>query len=143
MILIFILQCRFILPQALTTCHSFSFTREYLRLRSNVCWTAGSSSGDTSVLGKRMSLMKPRSKTGRVRDLFDIDRGLLLCQVTALRRTVRNALTELSMIAAENVFAAPLTAKLKQNALALNRMAARLDALTKVLARAKPFASRK
>ena len=47
------------------------------------------------------------------------------------------------MIAAENVFARPLTAKLKQNALALKRMAARLDALTKVLARAKLPAARK
>jgi hypothetical protein len=87
--------------------------------------------------------MKSRSKTGGDRDLFEIDRSVLLNQVNALRRTVRNALTELGMIAAENVFARPLTAKLKKNALALNRMAARLDALTKVLARAKPFASRK
>lgn len=87
--------------------------------------------------------MKPRSKTGRDRDLFDIDRSILLGQVNALRRTVRNALTELAMIAAENVFTKPLTAKLKQNALALDRMTARLDTLTKVLARAKPFASRK
>jgi len=87
--------------------------------------------------------MKPRSKTCRDRDLFDIDRGVLLGQVNALRRTVRNALTELGMIAAENVFARPLTAKLKQNALALKRMAARLEALTKVLARAKLPAARK
>jgi len=83
--------------------------------------------------------MKPRSKTGTDRDLFDIDRSILLNQVNALRRTVRNALTELAMIAAENVFAKPLTAKLKQNGLALNRMAARLDALTNVLACAKPL----
>ena len=107
------------------------------------CWTTGSSSGDTNVVRKRISRMKPRSKTCRDRDLFDIDRGVLLGQVNALRRTVRNALTELGMIAAENVFARPLTAKLKQNALALKRMAARLDALTKVLARAKLPAARK
>jgi hypothetical protein len=41
------------------------------------------------------------------------------------------------------VFDQPLTAKLKQNALALRRMAARLGALAKVLARAKLPASRK
>ena len=82
--------------------------------------------------------MKSRSKTGGDRDLFEIDRSVLLNQLNALRLTVRNALTELAMIAAENVFDKPLTAKLKQNALALNRMDARLDALAKVLARAKP-----
>jgi hypothetical protein len=87
--------------------------------------------------------MKPRSKTGRDRDLFEIDRSVLLGQVNALRPTVRKALTELAMIAAENVFDNPLTAKLRQNALALNRLAARLDALTKVLARAKLPAARK
>jgi hypothetical protein len=81
--------------------------------------------------------MKSRSKTGGDRDLFQIDRSVLLNQVNALKLTVRNALTELSMIAAENVFDKPLTAKLKQNALALKRMEARLDALAKVLARAK------
>ena len=73
--------------------------------------------------------MNPRSKTGRDRHLFEIDRGVLLNQVNALKFTVRNALTELTMMAAENVFDQPLTAKLKQNALALKRMAARLDAL--------------
>ncbi len=82
--------------------------------------------------------MKSRSKTGGDRDLFEIDRSVLLNQLNALRLTVRNALTELAMIAAENVFDKPLTTKLKQNALALNRMDARLDALAKVLARAKP-----
>jgi hypothetical protein len=87
--------------------------------------------------------MNPRSKTGRDRDLFEIDRGVLLNQVNALKFTVRNALTELTMMAAENVFDQPLTAKLKQNALALNRMGARLDALAKLLARAKLPASRK
>jgi hypothetical protein len=87
--------------------------------------------------------MKSRSKTGGDRALFEIDRSILLNQVNALKRTVRNALTELAMIAVENVFDRPLTAKLKRNALALNRMRARLDALAKVLARAKPPASRK
>ena len=87
--------------------------------------------------------MKSRSKTGRDRDLFEIDRSILLNQVNALKLTVRNALTELAMIAAENVFDKPLTAKLKQNALGLKRMAARLDALANVLARAKLPASRK
>jgi hypothetical protein len=87
--------------------------------------------------------MNPRSKTGRDRDLFEIDRGVLLNQVNALKFTVRNALTELTMMAAENVFDQPLTVKLKQNALALKRMAARLDALAKVLALAKLPASRK
>ena len=82
--------------------------------------------------------MKSRSKTGGDRDLFEIDRSVLLNQLNALRLTVRNALTELAMIAAENVFDKPLTTKLKQNALALNRMDARLDALVEVLARAKP-----
>ena len=87
--------------------------------------------------------MKSRSKTGRDRDLFEIDRSILLNQVNALKLTVRNAMTELAMIAAENVFDKPLTAKLKQNARALKRMGARLGALTKVLARAKLPASRK
>jgi len=87
--------------------------------------------------------MKSRSKTGGDRDLFEIDRSILLNQVNALKLTVRNALTELAMIAAENVFDKPLAAKLKRNALALKRMAARLDALAKVLARAKLPASRK
>jgi|HubBroStandDraft_6_1064221.scaffolds.fasta_scaffold326168_2 hypothetical protein len=87
--------------------------------------------------------MKSRSKTGRDRDLFEIDRSILLNQVNALKLTVRNALTELAMIATEKVFDQPLTAKLKQNGLALNRMGARLDALAKLLARAKLPASRK
>ena len=87
--------------------------------------------------------MKSRSKTGGDRDLFDIDRSILLNQVNALKRTVRNALTELAMIADENVFDQPLTTKLKQNALALKRMGARLEALAEVLARAKLPASRK
>ncbi len=38
------------------------------------------------------------------------------------------------MVAAENVFDKPLTAKLKRKARALNRMATRLDELGKVLA---------
>jgi len=87
--------------------------------------------------------MKSRSKTGGDRDLFEIDRSILLNQVNALKRTVRNALTELAMIADENVFDQPLTTKLRQNALALNRMRARLEALAKVLARAKLPASRR
>ena len=87
--------------------------------------------------------MKSRSKTGGDRDLFEIDRSVLLNQMNALKRTVRKALTELAMTADENVFDKPLTAKLKQNALALQRMGARLDALAKVLARAKLPAPRK
>jgi len=87
--------------------------------------------------------MKSRSKTGGDRDLFEIDRSILLNQVNALKRTVRNALTELAMIADENVFDQPLTTKLKQNALALIRMGVRLDALARVLARAKLPAPRK
>ena len=87
--------------------------------------------------------MKSRSKTGGDRDLFEIDRSILLNQVNALKLPVRNALTELAMTAAENVFDKPLTAKIKQNARALKRMATRLDALARVLARAKLPASRK
>lgn len=86
--------------------------------------------------------MKPKSKIGRDRDLFEIDRSILLSQVNALKQTVRNAVTELTMVAAENVFDQPLTVKLKHNALALRRIAARLDALAKLLVRAKLPASR-
>src|SRR5271154_1691996 len=130
---------------------SFRWHRQLVIVRA----TAKSCARDRTFVGQparplaarmssgRGSRMKSRSKTGGGRDLFDIDRSILLNQVNALKLTVRNALTELAMIAAENVFDQPLTAKLKQNALALKRMGARLDALARVLARAKLPAPRK
>ncbi|MGA7869327.1 MAG: hypothetical protein WCA22_00370 [Candidatus Binatus sp.] len=81
--------------------------------------------------------MRPGSKIDSERDCFEIDRSVLIGQVKALKLTIRNALTEIEMIAAENVFDKPLSAKLKRKARALNRMAQRLDVLGNVLTRAK------
>jgi len=81
--------------------------------------------------------MRPESKISSERDFFEIDRSVLIGQVKSLRLTIRGALTEIAMVADENVFDKRLSAKLKRKARALNRMAQRLDALSKVLARAK------
>jgi hypothetical protein len=81
--------------------------------------------------------MRPGSKINSERDFFEIDRSVLFARVKALELTIQNALTEIAMVAAENVFDKPLTAKLNRKARALNQMAKRLDELGKVLARAK------
>jgi hypothetical protein len=85
--------------------------------------------------------MRPGSKINSARDFFEIDRSVLIRQVKALRLTISGALTEIAMVAAENVFDKRLSAKLARKARELNRMAERLDVLSKVLARAK-FPSR-
>ncbi len=81
--------------------------------------------------------MRPGSKISSQRDFFEIDRSVLIGQVTALTLTIRGALTEIAMVADENVFDKRLSAKLKRKARELNRTAERLDALSKVLARAR------
>ena len=81
--------------------------------------------------------MRPGSGKENERDFFEVDRAILIAQVRALRLTLRRALTEITMVAAESVFDRPLSAKLKRKARALNRMAERLDSLAKVLAGAK------
>jgi hypothetical protein len=81
--------------------------------------------------------MRPGSEINSERDFFEIDRSVLIRQVKALRITVRRALTEIEMIAAENVFDKRLSAKLTRKARELSRMAERLEALSKVLTRAK------
>lgn len=81
--------------------------------------------------------MRPGSKIESERDFFEFDRSTLIGQLSVLRLTVRNALTEIEMVAAEHVFDKPLSAKLKRKARALDRLALRLDDLSKVLARAR------
>jgi hypothetical protein len=87
--------------------------------------------------------MRPGARIESKRDLFEFDRGILIGQLNALRLTVRNATTEIAMVAAENVFDEPLSAKLKRKARALERVARRLDDLGKKLARAKSPRKRK
>jgi hypothetical protein len=81
--------------------------------------------------------LRPGSKTEKERDFFEFDRSVLIVQVKDLQLNIQRALTEISMVAAENVFDKPLSAKLKRKARDLDRMARRLDDLGKVLARAK------
>lgn len=81
--------------------------------------------------------MRPGSKLESERDLFEFDRSVLITELDAILLTVRNAVTELAMLAAENVFDKRLSANLKRKARDLDRMARRLDDLGKVLARAK------
>lgn len=81
--------------------------------------------------------MRPGSKLKSERDFFEFDRSVLIGQVKDLQLTIRRALTEISMVAAENVFDKPLSEKLKRKTRALDRMARRLDDLGKVLGRAK------
>ena len=81
--------------------------------------------------------MRPGSKLKNERDFFEFDRSVLITQLDAILLTVRSAVTELAMLAAENVFDKPLSVKLKRKARDLDRMARRLDDLGKVLARAK------
>jgi hypothetical protein len=81
--------------------------------------------------------MRPGSKIESERDFFEFDRSVLIGQVKDLQLTIRNALAEISMVAAENVFDKPLSTKLKRKARALGGMAERLDVLSDVLARAK------
>jgi len=81
--------------------------------------------------------MRPGSKLKNERDFFEFDRSVLITQLDAILLTVRNAVTELAMLAAENVFDKPLSVRLKRKARDLDRMARRLDDLGKVLARAK------
>ena len=79
--------------------------------------------------------MRPGSKLESERDLFEFDRSVLITELDAILLTVRNAVTELAMLAAENVFDKRLSANLKRKARDLDRMARRLDDLGKVLAR--------
>lgn len=81
--------------------------------------------------------MKPGSKTNGERDYFEIDRSVLVAQLDALQRAVRDALIEIAMVAAENIFDQRLSAQLDRKARALNRMARRLDRLGRILVRAK------
>jgi hypothetical protein len=81
--------------------------------------------------------MRPGSKIHSERDCFEIDRNILIGQVTAVKLTIRNALTEIETFACESVFDKPLSAKLARKARALDRMARRLDVLGNKLARAR------
>jgi hypothetical protein len=81
--------------------------------------------------------MRPRSKIESERACFEIDRGILIGQVNAVKLTIRNALAEIAMVAAESVFDKPLSARLNRKARALDRMARRLDVLGGTMARAR------
>jgi hypothetical protein len=81
--------------------------------------------------------MRPGSKLKGERDFFEFDRSVLISQLDAILLTVRSAVTDLAMLAAESVFDRPLSEKIKRKARNLDRMARRLDDLGKVLARAK------
>ncbi len=81
--------------------------------------------------------MSPGSKLESERDFFEFDRNVLISQVKALQLAIRNARTEIAMVAAENVFDKPLVAKFNRQAGNLDRMAHRLDDLGKVLGRAR------
>jgi hypothetical protein len=81
--------------------------------------------------------MRPGGQIGSEREFFEFDRNILIGQLNVLQLTVRKTMTEIAMVAAENVFDKPLSAKLKRKARALDRIARRLDDLGKVLARAK------
>jgi hypothetical protein len=87
--------------------------------------------------------MRPGSKITSERDYFEFDRRVLIDRLNALKLGVQTALTELAMIAAENVFDKRLSAKLERKAGALHRMAQRLEAVGKVVARAKFPGARK
>jgi hypothetical protein len=87
--------------------------------------------------------MRPGSKIESERDFFEFDRRILIDQVKALLATIRSASKEISMVAAENVFDQPLSAKLKRKARVLDRIARELDDMSKVLARAKFLRVRK
>lgn len=87
--------------------------------------------------------MRPGSKIEGERYVFEFDRSVLIGQVKDVQLTIRRALTEISMVAAENVFDKPLSAKLKRKARELDRMARRLDDLGKRLAWAKFHRARK
>ena len=81
--------------------------------------------------------MRPGSKIENERDFFEFDRSVLIGQLKAVQLTVRNAVNEIAMLAAENVFNKQLSAKLKRKARDLDRTARRLDDLGRLLARAK------
>ena len=81
--------------------------------------------------------MRPGSKIENERDFFEFDRSVLIGQLKAVQLKVRNAVNEIAMLAAENVFDKQLSAKLKRKARDLDRMTRRLDDLGRVLARAK------
>jgi hypothetical protein len=77
------------------------------------------------------------SKIDSARDLFQFDRDALLGQLEALLLVIRNAATEIAMVAAENVFDRRLSAELKRKARQLNREARRLETIGSAIARAK------
>jgi hypothetical protein len=81
--------------------------------------------------------MRPGPEIKSERDIFEFDRRALVVKLNALRLTVRRALTEIAMVAAESVFNKPLSAKLRRKARALEHMTLRLDELDKVLARSR------
>ena len=82
-------------------------------------------------------MIRPAPKIDSERDCFEIDRGALIDHLYTLKLAIQHASNELAMIAAENVFDQPLSARLKRKARALDRMAVRLDVLGAALARAK------
>ena len=81
--------------------------------------------------------MGPGSKIDSARDAFEIDRKALLRQVKALLRTIREASTELAMLAAENVFDQRVSAALEQRARTLRRASRKLDGIGDALSKAK------
>jgi len=81
--------------------------------------------------------LRPGSKQKSERDFFEFDRRVLIDQVKNLQLIINRVLTEISTVAAENVFDKHLSARLKRKARTLDRMARRLDDLGKVLSRAK------
>jgi hypothetical protein len=87
--------------------------------------------------------MRPGSRPKSERDFFEFDRSVLIGQVKALEATIRSASKEISMVAAENVFDKPLSAKLKRKSRTLDRIARNLEEMSKVLARAKFLRVRK
>jgi len=81
--------------------------------------------------------MRAGSRIASARDLFELDRGALFGQVQALLLSVRNAATEIAMVANEGVFDKRLSAHLKRKARILNREARKLEAIGATIARAK------
>jgi len=73
------------------------------------------------------------------RKWFELDRGVVIGQVSALRRSITNGAKQLDMIAAEKIFDQPLSEMILRKAIALQKLARELKQLAIKIAAATGY----
>jgi len=87
-------------------------------------------------LSRQSARRERRGETARASTEFDFDRATVARELKALQRTIAEGAKQIEMVAAERVFAKPLSRALGRRARKLHLVAKDLESLLRLVARA-------